>query len=470
MSGYGVKLFLICGSLIGILVLYYTPYEWINGLESEGELTLAILFFAILLWLTELIPATVTSLIVIVAYPLFNIITFEESASSLGNQMIWLIISMLIMAAAVKKTNLDKRLSFFMLSLSHGKIKWIYLNLILLAFLLTFIIPNAMGRLAVLLPIGLSLIETFKEEMEDNFSKAVILIITFVPYLSTISIMTGAGGSIYAVGLFDSILGYEWSYIKWMVLMTPITLLLLGSFWLLVLVLFPLKKKNLKGIVPYIVEERKKLGAISHQEIKLIILYGILLFLWITKDWNGLPISMTAVLVSIFLFIPGVNVISWKEAKIDVNWGVPFIFAAGFTIAFSLQESGAIIWITSLVEDNLQHISTLFLPFILMSLFIVIRIIFTNFTAMVASLMPVALTFAAGTDFNPVWLGMICVVASSTSYFIPSQSVGSMTTYAIGYYSSRDMFLIGSIITVLTVIFTLGAAFFYWPLLGLERF
>ncbi|WP_221567224.1 anion permease [Alkalihalobacillus sp. TS-13] len=104
-----------------------------------------------------------------------------------------------------------------------------------------------------------------------------------------------------------------------------------------------------------------------------------------------------------------------------------------------------------------------------MILFVLIRIVFTNFTAAAASLMPVALTVAIGSPFNPVWLGMICVVASSTSYLFPSQSAGNMTTYSLGYYSGRDMLILGLILTLVIIVFTLVAAFTYWPLLGIPK-
>ncbi|UOR13697.1 SLC13 family permease [Halobacillus amylolyticus] len=463
-----VKWMVIFLALLLILVADVVPRE--NVASDKEWTTLAILLFAITLWFTEVIPAAVTSMVVIVLYPLLDVITFEEAAQGLGNEIIWLVLSMLIMAAAVKKTNLDKRIAFFILSLSYGRIRLILLNFIILAFLLTFIIPNAIGRLSVLLPIGISFIKAFENELEVNFSKSIILIITFVPYLSTISILTGAGGSIYAASLFESMLNYEWSYLHWMIVMTPISLLILLFFWLLLLWLFPVKLEKLKGINYYLEEEKSRLGDVTASEKKLGVLYSLLIILWVTKEIHHIPISMSAVLICIMLFVPGFNIIKWEEAKNGVNWGVPLLFAAGFTIAFALQTSGVVVSITTLVEEHLKNIPNLVLPLILMLIFVAIRIVFTNYTAMVASLLPVALTFANGSPLNPVWLGMICVVASSTSYLFPSQSIGNMMTYSLGYYNGRDMFVVGSVLTSTIIIITLLLALFYWPLVGITMY
>ncbi|WP_085524378.1 SLC13 family permease [Tuberibacillus sp. Marseille-P3662] len=466
MSRHRIKVIFIYISFLFILLSLFVPPS--PGMEQTGWRCLAIVFFAMTLWFTELLHAAITSLIVIGVFPLFKVLTFEEAASGLGNEIIWLIISMLIMGAAVKETHLDQRLALFMLSIANGKIKLILLNFIILAFLLTFIIPNAMGRLTVLLPIALSFIHAFENKLSGNFSKSMIFIVTFVPYICTISLITGSGGSIYAVSLFDSMLGFQWGYVHWLIVMMPITLTVLFLFWLLLLWLFPVKVIRLKHVDLYILEERNQLGPISASEKKLMGLYLLLLGLWVTKEWHHMSISLSAVLVVIFLFVPGFDILKWNKVRKEINWGVPLLFAAGFTIAHALDESGVVQWMTVLIKDYLQNFSGVTLPLIMMLLFVSIRLCFTNFTAMVASLMPVALTFAVGSSFNSVWLGMVCVVASSTSYLFPSQSAGNMTTFTTGYYTSRDMFVIGSFLTIIIILVTLVLAFIYWPMVGVN--
>ncbi|PAE14465.1 hypothetical protein CHH91_19375, partial [Virgibacillus sp. 7505] len=70
-------------------------------------------------------------------------------------------------------------------------------------------------------------------------------------------------------------------------------------------------------------------------------------------------------------------------------------------------------------------------------------------------------------NVNPVWLGMICLAACSTGFLFPSQSVGTMMTYALGYYTSQELLKVGAILTLSVIVITLLAAFLYWPLIGL---
>lgn len=452
-------------SFLLIFISLFIPASPIMG--GKGWVTLAILCFAIILWFTEVIPAAITSLSVIVLFPLFNVLTFEEAALGLGNEIIWLIIAMLIMGEAVKKTNLDKRLAFFIVSLAQGKINLIFLSFIILAFLLTFIIPSAMGRLTILLPIALGFIQAFENNVDRNFSKSIILIITFTPYISTVSVLTGAGGSIYAVSLFETMLGFEWGYLQWLIVMMPITLIVLLLFWLLLLWLFPTNVSYLENVNTFLDNKKREIGKITVSEKKLIGLYLLLILLWMTKGIHQMSISMSALLITIFIFVPGFNIISWKNVRKDIDWEVPLLFASGFTIALGLEKNGVVNGMKVLLEDYLNSFTGFLLPLILMLIFVFIRLFFTNFTAMVASLMPVALSFASGSPFNPVWLGMICVIASSTSYVLPSQSIGNMTTFATNYYSSRDLLVLGSYVTLLMIVITLIVAFVYWPLVGI---
>ncbi|MED4600468.1 DASS family sodium-coupled anion symporter [Paenibacillus validus] len=439
-----------------------------EAMGDKGWVALGILIFSIVLWGTQVIPAPITSFLAVALTAVFGIFSFEEAASELGNETIWLIISMLIMGAAVEKLSLDKRLTYSILSLAGGHVKWTLLCLFIVAFLLTFFIPNAVGRLALLLPIASETIHVMEKQGGRNVSTAIMLAITFVPYFSTIALLTGASGSIYAAGLFESMLGFRWSYLHWFIVMLPIVMIVLALLWVLLLVLFPAKVSVVAEGREYFQQQKKKLGAFSKQEYQMVFLYVLLILLWATRDLHHLSISLSAVLVMILLFLPGFRLIQWKDVVHKVDWQIPFLFAAGFTLANSLETSGFVAWISSWSMIYLDNLSVLSLVVAMTLIFVTIRFGFTNYTAMVASLMPMALSFAISTPYNPVWLGMICLVSSSIAFIFPTQSTGSLTTFSMGYYTSRDMLVSGSIFTLLIMVVTIVAAFYYWPHVGLH--
>lgn len=434
---------------------------------EKGWITIAIVLFGIALWFTKVIPPAITSMVVVVLFPLFNILTFPESASSLGRDIIWLIIAMLAMGVAVEKTGLSKRIVYRLFSLAKGDMRHITLTLIMVAVILTFFIPNAIGRVTVLIPIALGIIKALEDQGGPNIAKSCMLIITYTPLICTVSLITGATGSIYAASLFESMLGFKWTYLYWMLVMFPTTMLILMMLWLILIWKFPVDKSNLEGSQVYFKQENDKLGPFSNAEKKLLLLYLFLILLWVTQGLHHIPISMAAVITVILLFLPGMNLVEWKSTMKEIDWGVPLLFAAGLTMATAFQEGGVVSWVTSIATTYLSDMSALLLAVSLMLSFVLIRVGFTNLSTTVASLMPVALTFAVGTPFNPVWVGMICVIASSLGFLFPSQSIGTMVTYSLGYFTSQDLFKVGTLLTFGAVLVTLLAAFYYWPLVGL---
>lgn len=454
---------LMIGAFLLISPFLPTP----NTMPDKGLITLAILFFGIGLWFTSIIPAAITSMVVIVLFPLYGVLTFEEATSGLGKEVIYLIIAVLIMGAAVEKSGLDKRLAYNMLLLANGNTRFTIFILIAITFILTFIIPNGFGRLTVMLPIATGLITCMKDEGGENIGKAVMLAITYTPSICIATVITGSTGAIYAASLFETMLGFNWTYLHWMFVMLPGTIMILFILWLIVIWLFPPMAKTIERGKQYSHEEKEKLGPISKNELKLISLYVILIVLWVTKGFHQISIAMSAVLVVIFLFVPGINLISWKEAKKQVDWSIPLIFAAGFTLANAFEKSGVVSWMSNQATYVLNDLPVFLLTLTLMCIFALIRLGFINFAAMVASLIPVAFTFASNTIYNPVWLGMICVIASSISFLFPSQSIGNMTTFTLGYYNGQEMFKVGGLLTMTIIVITLFAAFFYWPLIGI---
>lgn len=453
----------VSGGLMLISPLLPVP----NGMPDKGLTTLLIILFGIVLWLTKLINPAVTSILIIVLLSLFQILSFDESVAGLGNEVVFLIIMMLCMGVAVEKTGLGSRITFIVLKKSKGNAKRTSFLIIAMASFLTFFIPNGMARLTLLLPIGIGLIDALKKDGEDiNFNKTVILAITFVPWICTVMLITGANGTIYAVSLFRNMTGFEWSYIHWLVVMFPIVIVTLFGLWVILTVLFPPLKQNIERGQDYFEQGLIDLGPMKRSEKKMVFLYIVLISLWITTNVHGMSVAMSASLVATIIFVPGFQLLKWKEAMRAVDWGIPLLFAAGFSIAYALEKSGVIDWLSLIATYAFVDLPPLLLALTMMGLFVMVRIGFTHFAAMIASLLPVALSFAIATPYNPIWLGMICVIASSMAYMLPSQSISNMTTYTLGYYSGGDMFKAGSLLTVWFVIVTILFAFFYWPLVG----
>lgn len=450
-----------------LLLLGINQFEMIYQAAPYPLTTGCIFLLGIALWFFNIMPAPITGIILMILFSVFDILTFEEAVSGLGEPVIWLVVSVLFLGAAVENINLDQRIAYKTLSLFGKNEKNIVFIFILLGYFLTFLIPNSMARLSMLLPISQSVIGEIQTKDKENFCKVLILSITFVPYITTVAIMTGASGSIYAVGLFEASLDYQWSYLYWLLVITPITLSSLLVLWIALFFWFPIKNTDTTKI--YIFKEKlNEMGKATIKEKKLTIIYIILITGWITSQWHHFSISLISLIAMVVLFLPGVDIIKWEEARKKVDWGIPLLFAAGLSIALAFESGGVIDLVAQYIVYPMENVKPFLLSLCIMVVIVFIRIGFTNFNSMVASTMPIILTLGTVSDVNPIWLGMIYLIASSTSFLIPTQAIGSMTTYSLGYYSSQDYLKVGFPLTIAIVMVTLFAAFYYWPYIGLS--
>lgn len=438
------------------------------GLNPYGWRVLAVLALAIILWFTTVIPTTLTSLLVVLLLSISGALTFDQAALSLGQNEVWLVFSMLVFSATLTAHGLDKRIAFYMLMTARGNLRRLLFMLTLFGFMLTFFMTNAFSRLSILLPIATGLATTLRDRSARGFTPALYLLIVFVPYISSTSVITGSGGAIYAAGLFQSMLNFEWSYLKWLLMMAPISFLTLILLWAVLVVHFKVPSGgNATELIPYFTSEMEQLGAMKVSEKWLLIITLLLAGLWMTSDWHGMTPALCALAAACALF--AFRLISWKDAVTEIDWGVIFMFAAGFAIADGLRINGVVDWLFTMMPPNLNSMSAFSAALFMLVVFTAVRIGFTNNTAMVASLMPLALMFAQTSPHNTQWIGMITLVACSNGYFFPTQSSGSMLVYQLGIFSSRDFWKFGVLITILMSGLTLLFSFYFWPFVGLSK-
>lgn len=431
--------------------------------------TLSIFIFGIILWIINIIPPALTGIIVIVLFSFLNVLSFEEAAMGLGNPVVWLVISVLILSLAIRKYKFDLRIAYSLLIFSKGNKKLVLLILIMISFVLTFLVPNAVARLTILLSITEGILTGNNEERDSNFSKASMLVVTYAPYMSTVTIFTGATGSIYAIGLFSEMLQYEWSYLYWMLLMVPGTLLSLLGLWVLLFFLYPIKNDgSLKTDQSYFYNKKNKLGSFTKSSYKLIVVYVLLILLWITTPVHQLSIPLVSVIMMIALFIPGFQLLDWKQSIQKIDWGIPILFAAGLTIARAFQESGLLEFISSFTTGIAAEQPVFIVVCSIILILVLIRLFFTNFNAIVATLLPIILVISQNIGVNPIWLGMLALSVMSIAYILPTQSIGNMIMTSKQYYSPVDLLRTGTPLTILMICIYLGLAYLYWPVVGLS--
>ncbi|MDN5347555.1 MAG: solute carrier family 13 (sodium-dependent dicarboxylate transporter), er 2/3/5 [Clostridia bacterium] len=454
---------LISVALLIILSILSPP----QGLNTAGLRAIGVLAMAVMLWVTEVLSPVVTGLLIMVLLPLLKVIDFSQSLLGFADSSIWLLIGVFILSAAMVKTGFDRRLAFSLIRLARADARRTIYMVIVTMMILTFIIPTSAGRSALMVPICLGIANAMALKPGSNVAKAMFIAVPYISLVFSSSLMTGALSMVYAVGLFQKVAGYSWNYLSWFVVMFPgalIVSLLVGP---ILLKIFPPEIKTLHEGASYIEGELKKLGQPSKDEIKIALLFFLMLLLWVTNFLHHLPVALLSLAVAVLVFLPGIELITWKEAAQKIDWGTVVLFGSSLALAGALKESGAVDWLARIAFGWAKGFGPATMATFVLVITALVRFGFNSVLASTTTMLPVVMAAAATLGINPVWLGMITIIGSDLCLCMPTQSPTNLATYATGYYSIGDMFKAGIWVSLALVIVTVALAMFYWPLVGL---
>lgn len=449
-----------------IAILFLIDFLLIKntGMDIMAVKALDIMLIAVFLWMTELVHATVTAMLIFCLIPALGILPVDEVFAVMGDSIIWRLFGIFIITIAMEKTGFARRIALGVLSLAKGNLHLLLFLIEILTFIFVFLVPAVAARTAILAAICMGIVKKTENEVSLNFAKAASIIIPVVSLISSGTIMVGASATIYAAAYFQKNLGYNWTYLSWLKTNLPINLTAIFIIYFIIIKLFPFKGE-IPDSLNWLKEERKKLGNITNKEKKLIIILALLFIAWFKGIDDILPVEFIA---GTAMFLPSIDILGLKEAFKKVEWGTLILFGSGLAMAQSLTKTKAIDFLVRNVAGNITVTNEFAVATGIVLLTVLVRLGVTNMTGVVAILLPLFTSMSKSLGINPQWTGMICVLASELGILIPSQSSSNLATYAYGYYKPKDLFKAGCFIIVAYIIIIAIMSKYYWPLVGLR--
>lgn len=440
-----------------------------TGLKPEAFKVILALGLAMTLWLPEVFPPSFSALVLLFVLPLVRAISFEDSVAGLGNKVIWMLISVSFLTTALNRTGMDRRFAYSVVRRAGGSTAGVILGIIATGFLSAFLIPNAESRTALLVTLSAGLLQALGvEPRRSNLGRAMLLSTSMTALLSSPLVMTGASATIWAVGYFESVLGYHWTYERWLLMMLPGVVLVCLLIWAVVLWLYPPEQRRIEGGLAFIDDELRKMGRLGAPQVKLLGLLALLLSMLLFGDGAGITREMAFMGTGLLLFAPGIAILEWNSTLKQVPWGTLIFFASSLTLSRAVLTTGAAEWVAQQIVSVVSGFPGWAVTVGIMLLFLMLRFVFTNMTSVLSALMPVVTSLAFSTGRSPVWMGMIAVVASGLCLMTPMQSASNIMSYSAGYYEMRDLARAGALVSGGVIIITLLMAQVYWPVFGIH--
>lgn len=470
---------LIAGPLLFFLILFFFNPE---GLSSEARAILAGTVWMAAWWITEAVPIPVTSLLPLVLFPLAGGLDVKATASAYGDENIFLFMGGFMIALAMEKWNLHRRIALTIISAIGTNMNKIILGFMVATGFLSMWISNTATAM-MMVPIGLAITYQVADALKDDksvdtskenfgFGKALMLGIAYSASVGGIATLIGTPPNTALAAAMEKMYGIEISFGQWMLFGTPFAWLFIILIWLyLVKIAFPQKIKELPGGRGMIHAEKEKLGSASTEEKLVFTVFILAALSWITRSFflqnflPGISDGVIAMFFAIALFvIPAVNVkgdrlLDWETAA-KLPWGILLLFGGGLAIAAGFVGSGLSEWIGSQLTA-LQNVPLIVVIIVVTALVIFLTEITSN-TATAAMMYPIMGALAIALGVHPFALMVAAGVAASCAFMLPVATPPNAVVFGSGYLRIPDMAKAGLALNIMGIILV---PLFIWFLL-----
>lgn len=458
-----------------------------GDLPIAGQRALAILAFAVILWVTEAVSYPVSSAMIIafIAFLLGFAPTIEnpeilyETSGALklalggfSNSAVALVAAALFLAAAMQATNLHKRLALYILSLVGTKTKAIVFGAILVSILLAFFVPSATARAGAVVPILLGMVAAFGLAKDSRLAALLVITATQAVSIWNVGIKTGAAQNMVAIGFIEEQFGKEVSWLQWFIYAAPFSILMSIALFFIMIKLIKPETDNIAGGKEVIKKQLTDLGPLKGTEIRLIIISVTLLFLWATED-SLHPLDTTTVTIAAIaiLLAPKIGVYSWNEVEKLIPWGTIIVFAVGIALGTVLLNTKGAHWLSDTVFGSLGLESMPILATIaLVTAFnILIHLGFASATSLASALIPVFIALATTISLDVDQIGFVLIqqFVISFGFLLPISAPQNMLAYGTGAFTTKDFLKAGIPLTIFGYILVLIFSATYWQWIGM---
>jgi sodium-dependent dicarboxylate transporter 2/3/5 len=408
-----------------------------ESLGQAGIRTIGMLVAFLILLITEALPIMLTCIIFLSLMPLLRVTpNFSAALTGFSNQVVFFILASFGIATAFTTIPLSKRLLIAILKVFGKSVKSMIFALMMCTALISSLVSNV-PTCAIFMAISLSFLELYSDSGAKKQTGRALMIA--IPVSSMIGgMMTPAGSSInlLAITLLEQHTGQTITFVQWMAAGIPLTIILLPVAWKLICMVYrpaEIAPETVRSFIHNLDIPEK----ITVEEIKTLVITGIMLALWILSSWfRGINVMVVALAGCCVFCLPGINVLKFKAFLDHISWESFFLVGTVLSLGSAMVSNKVSDWLISLIP-------TLILPSPLLIAFV------TVFTFLLLVIIPVApslvtfmafpfITLAAGMGVSPALIMLSFGLCVANCYLLPLDTV-PLLTYSTGYYSMTDM-------------------------------
>ncbi len=468
-----------------LLALCFLVFIDLSPGQPEVTRTAAVALLMAVWWITEAIPLAATSLLPVVLFPVLGVMSGKTVASLYFNHVIFLFIGGFVVALAMERWNLHRRIALRILLWVGVRPGRMLLGFMLATACLSMWISNTATTM-MMVPIALATVVKLEERLDGasvrRYAAGLFLGIAYAASIGGIATLVGTPPNLS----FARIIGIcfpaapDVSFASWLVFALPVSIVLLAVAWLVLSVLFCRRTGAGRADADLFAAEYDRLGAMTYEEKVVLADFALLALLWVFRadialggltvpGWSRLFPSAdflndgtVSIGMALLLFLcpdgrgRGGRIMDWETAG-RLPWNIVLLFGGGFALASGFKESGLSLWI----GNQLEGVS--FLPPLLIVGAVCLLVTFltelTSNTATAEMLLPVLAALAVAVKVHPLLLMIPGTLSCSCAFMLPVATPPNAIVFGTQRLRIAQMARVGLVLNFVGVVCITAAAF-----------
>ncbi len=485
------RLGLLAGITIPLLIVMFVDFG--ENVQTSRMAAIAILMS--IFWITEAIPLAATALLPLTFFPVLGIASSKQVASQYMNSTVFLLIGGFLIALAMQKWNLHKRIALNVLSVFGGSPISLVVGFVMATAGLSMWISNTATTL-MMMPIALAILSRYSQFLSSReihrFSVGLLLAIAYSASIGGMLTLVGTAPNLVFANFYQRVVGESVGFAQWMLLAMPVGLCMLLLLMVVIGFFYLRNLPQTKGLAQLVLDEKKKLGKITKEEQIVLFVFILTAILWITRKgivigdmivqgWGEiLPFgtmiddgSVAVAMATLLFFIPAYEGKSKRTTILDQHvfselpWSIVLLFGGGFALAFGFSESG----LSAYLAGQLQGLKAVSLPVLIAVVSMGMNLLteLTSNTATTQLVMPILLSTAEVIGISPVWLMLPAVLSASCAFMFPVATPPNAIIFGSGKIKIIEMVRVGLLLNVIAIVIISCVCYWLIPYLFLKN-
>ncbi len=442
-----------------------------SGLPPEGRRMAAVFALAIILWVTEAIPVAVTALLAIILQPLFRVGDLRSAFNAFVSPVFFFVLAMFCLAVAFTNTGLATRFAASLMRWAGTDARRVVVAL-MVGTAATSTIMSDVPACAIFMTIGLGILSrTGVTPGASSFGKAVMVGIPIAAFIGGVATPAGSSVNILGLHFIEEYGQVRVPFVQWMMIGVPMVLVLIPVACWTVLRVFPPEFATVgpelaTGGIDSDDRSRHTTDRMTVPELKTVWLLIVMVVLWVLGSWIPiLDVALVALAGAIAMFLPGVNLLTWKEAERGISWDTLVMIGGVTSLGAASVETGLAGWLVNVLLGGMESWSIVGILAAISAFTVVIHLALPIGPVVNAVVIPPIALLAISNGANPALYALPVAFTASCAFLLPLDAV-SLITFSKGYYRMTDMLLPGTIVSVVWVVWITILMLMLQPVLG----